>query len=119
MRIPAVLLLACACSGGGGGSSAPPPSSPATTTLVSITSPFSAACGDSGGNLYVNAEVEPHIAVDPRDSTHLVGVWQQDRWSSGSARGNLSGGSVDAGTTWTPPQPPVSGCEGGEVPRAA
>ncbi len=118
MRILAVLLLACACSGGGGGSSAPPPSSPATTTLVSITSPFSAACGDSGGNLYVNAEVEPHIAVDPRDSTHLVGVWQQDRWSSGSARGNLSGVSFDGGTTWTLTQPAFSVCEGGEFLRA-
>src|SRR5258708_34523923 len=109
MRIPAVLLLACACSGGGGGSSAPPPSSPATTTLVSITSPFSAACGDSGGNLYVNAEVEPHIAVDPRDSTHLVGVWQQGRWASGSAPGHLSGGSFGTGRTGTPPHPPCPG----------
>jgi hypothetical protein len=119
MRILVVLLLACACSGGGGGgSSTPPPSSPVTTTLVSGTSPFSAACGGSGGNLYVNAEVEPHVAVDPRDSSHLVGVWQQDRWSSGSSRGNLSGVSFDAGATWTITQSAFSVCEGGEFLRA-
>src|SRR5258706_11595403 len=118
MRILAVLLLACACSGGGGGSSAPAPASPTTTTTVSGASPFSAACGGSGGNLYANAEVEPHLAVDPRDSSHLVGVWQQDRWSSGSSRGNLAGVSFDGGTTWTISQPAFSVCEGGEFLRA-
>ncbi len=118
MRILAVLLLACACSGGGGGSSTPAPSSPATTATVSGASPFSAACGGSGGNLYVNAEVEPHVAVDPRDSTHLVGVWQQDRWSSGAARGNVSGVSFDGGASWTITQPAFSVCEGGEFLRS-
>ena len=121
MRILALLLLACACSGGGGGdsSSAPTPSSPTTTTTtVSGASPFSAACGGSGGNLFVNSEVEPHVAVDPRDSGHLVGVWQQDRWSNGSSRGLLTGASFDGGATWTISQPAFSVCEGGEFLRA-
>jgi hypothetical protein len=66
----------------------------------------------------VNAEVEPHVAADPRDPTHLVGVWQQDRWSSGSARGLLSAVSFDGGVTWTITQAAFASCQGGQLLRA-
>lgn len=63
--------------------------------------------------VYINAEAEPHIAADPRDANHLIGIWQQDRWSNGSARGLVTGVSFDAGATWTFRQVPFSTCSGG------
>jgi hypothetical protein len=78
-------------------------------------SPFPAICGGAGGIAYVNSEVEPHLAVNPRDANHLVGVWQQDRWSNGSARGLLTGVSFDGGTTWSAFQAPFSECTGGNA----
>jgi hypothetical protein len=68
----------------------------------------------------INGEVEPSIAVDPRNSLHLVGVWQQDRWSDGGSRGIVAGVSMDGGNTWTGvPIPGVSEVTGGPLPRAS
>ena len=80
---------------------------------MSALSPFAAACGGTGGTSYVNAEVEPYLAVNPRDPNHLIAVWQQDRWSNGSARGLMAGISLDGGTTWSPSQAPFAHCNGG------
>ena len=116
----AITLLLGACSGGGGGGTTappPPPPPPAPVALedrvVSGLSPFAAGCGGTGGTSYVNAEVEPYLAVNPRDPNHLIASWQQDRWSNGSARGLLAGVSLDGGTTWTHSQAPFSHCNGG------
>ena len=78
-------------------------------------SPFAPGCGDIGGTVYINAEVEPYIAVNPLNASNLVGVWQQDRWSNGSARGLLTGVSFDGGATWTRVQAPFSECSGGNA----
>ena len=51
------------------------------------------------GTLYENAEVEPRVAVDPANPLHIVGVFQQDRWSNG-ARTVWSRRRVDGGATW-------------------
>lgn len=119
MRILAVVLALCACSGGGGDGSSTPPPTPSTPEpidrAVSGLSPFAAGCGGAGGTLYTSAEVEPHLAVDPRDGNHLVAAWQQDRWSNGSSRGLLSGVSFDGGVTWTITQVPFSQCNGGNA----
>src|SRR3954468_16818803 len=121
MRFASLAAFAlCACSGGGGSSSSPaPPPLPAVAPgAVSGLSPFPASCGGTGGTVYVHAEVEPHIAVDPRNPDHFVGAWQQDRWSNGSSRGVLAAASFDGGATWTRTQPAFSQCEGGEFQRA-
>jgi hypothetical protein len=110
-----ILLILCACSGGGGGGGPPPPAPSSGTTTVSGLSPFAPGCGGTGGTVYINAEVEPHLAVDPRDANHLVGVWQQDRWSNGSSRGLVTGVSFDGGLTWTFSQAPFSNCTGGNA----
>lgn len=121
MRVLPLLLLLCACSGGGGSSSPPPPPPPpppgpaVSETLVSGASPFPGACGGTGGTVYVNGEVEPYVAVNPLDANNLIGVWQQDRWSNGSARGLLTGVSFDGGATWTRVQVPFSECSGGNA----
>lgn len=108
-----LLGLLAACSGGGGGAPEAPPIG--DTVTVSGLSPFDAACGGAGGTNYASAEVEPHIAADPLDANHLVGVWQQDRWSNGSSRGNRTGVSRDGGITWTFAQVPFSNCSGGNA----
>jgi hypothetical protein len=114
------LLLAAAC--GGGGSSAPaavaPPPAPASASYrISDVTRFVDGCDGvaPAGTLYANAEVEPFVAVNPRDAGNIVAVWQQDRWSSGGARGLLTGASFDGGRSWAPAFPAFSRCTGGNA----
>src|SRR5712671_6078478 len=62
---------------------------------------------------FPDAEVEPFLAVDPADPAHLIGVWQQDRYSGGGAAGLLASISFDAGKTWATASAPFSHCTGG------
>ncbi len=89
-----------------------------TLTAVSGLSPFTPGCGDTDGTVYIGAEVEPHIAVNPLNPNNLIGVWQQDRYSNGASRGLVSGASFDGGATWVTRTLPVSVCTGGEYARA-
>src|SRR5712664_1547097 len=88
---------------------APPSVGP--LSLASGPSPFAGCTGglDPGsppGTNNVNAEVEPAVAVDPASPSHLIAVFQQDRWSNGGARGLATAVSSDGGSTWTEPSPP-------------
>jgi hypothetical protein len=119
------------CGGGGdGGGHEPPPPPPQeppvvatpTAVRVSTATPFSAACltVPAGSTAYVNAEVEPHLTLDPSNPIHLVAAWQQDRMSDGGARGLVTSVSIDGGTTWSSPQPsPFSQCGGGAFARVS
>src|SRR5229473_4352895 len=96
---------------------APPSVGP--LSLASGPSPF-AGCtsgldpGSPPGTNNVNAEVEPAVAVDPASPSHLIAVFQQDRWSNGGARGLATAVSADGGSTWKEPPPPhFSTCAGG------
>jgi hypothetical protein len=82
---------------------------------ASRATPFAPDCNGAPqtGILYVNAEVEPYIAINPRNHFNLVGVWQQDRWSNGGAQGLVTGISFDGGFTWSRRTPPFSRCAGG------
>jgi hypothetical protein len=123
-----------ACGGGSSNSTmmmAPPPPTPTPTPkptptppptldphyLASATSPFASGCDGVGqnGTLFANAEVEPWVAIDPLNSQHLIGVWQQDRWSNGGARGILAGVSTDGGKTWTQHALAFTRCGGGSA----
>jgi hypothetical protein len=90
-----------------------------TFVLARASAPTTFTNGCNGapqtGTLYRNAEVEPQIAVDPRDQAHLVGVWQQDRWSNGGANGLLSGVSNDGGATWARSHAHFTRCSGGNT----
>jgi hypothetical protein len=116
----ALVLAACSGGGGGGTTSLPPPAPAPTfpTGPISTASPFSAGCGGTGGTLYINAEVEPHVAVNPANSSHFLGTWQQDRWSNGSSRGIVTAVSLDGGFTWTLHALPFSQCAGSSFQRA-
>jgi hypothetical protein len=53
--------------------------------------------------------------VDPSNTRHIAGVWQQDRWSNGGANGLLTGVSRDGGKTWTRTFAHFSRCAGGNT----
>src|SRR5258706_4374250 len=89
-----------------------------TQRAASGASPFPLGCGDTAGTVYIGAEVEPHVAVNPLNSNNMVGVWQQDRFSNGASRGLVTGISLDGGATWSLRQVPWSLCSGGEYQRA-
>jgi len=83
--------------------------------------PFAPGCnGAQSGTLYLATEVEPYVDVNPQstgDTTaRLIGVYQQDRYSNGGARGQGTSVSANGGRTWrilTPPNlPRFSQCQG-------
>ncbi|KWF37946.1 sialidase family protein [Burkholderia pseudomultivorans] len=80
---------------------------------VSGPSPFAACTIGGPGTNYVNAEVEPWLAVNPANPNNMIGVWQQDRWSNGGAHGLVAGYSFDAGATWARTPQPFSACAPG------
>jgi hypothetical protein len=84
---------------------------------LTATTPYAPNCDGvpATGVLYPGAEVEAQIAADPRDPSHLIGVWQQDRWSDGGARGRRTGYSFDAGSTWSLSQAAFTRCSGGNA----
>jgi hypothetical protein len=99
-------------------------SEPAPLEQVSGPSLFADCTADfqlpNPGTVYLGSEVEPWIAVDPRDPLHVAAVWQQDRWSSGGARGLAAGVSFDGGITWRPVViPGLTWCSGGKFLRAS
>lgn len=104
---------------------APPPPPPVVLpplvadapTLVSAPSPYAAGCtGEAGaGAPFTNAEVEPHVAVNPRNPNNFVAVWQQDRWGSGSANGLMTATTTNGGATWSRVSVPFSRCAGGTI----
>jgi len=85
---------------------------------ASGASPYPANCGDNPASASIGAEVEPHVAINPLNPANVIGVWQQDRYTSGAARGLMTGVSFDGGETWTPRSIPWSTCSGGEFLRA-
>jgi hypothetical protein len=94
---------------------APALAATAPTTVSANPSPFATpdclALDNQPGSLnYLNSEVEPWASVDPRNGSHLVGVWQQDRWNNGGAHGLVAGYSTDGGASWAVSPQPFSVC---------
>jgi hypothetical protein len=80
-------------------------------------SPF-ASCDISGflfpgETNYVNTEMEPWVAVNPTDPSNIIGVYQQDRYVFGGARGLGAAVTHDGGATWSATHPAFSICAGG------
>jgi len=86
---------------------------------VSGSSPFAACVADGPGISYVDAAVEPWVAVNPTaggSAANVVAVWQQDRWSNMGARGLVAGYSFDGGSRWAQTPLPFSACAPGGLP---
>ena len=119
----ATSLALMSCGGGGGGTADPPPPPPVSVTTLptlraSADTPVAPGCSGGGagaGTLYANAEVEPFAAINPANPQHLLGTWQQDRWSNGGARAVQSAVSFDGGQSWARTLHPMSRC-GGAAP---
>ena len=92
-----------------------------TTARVTGFSQLAPSCDGTiaTGVLYRGAEVEPMVARNPADPDHLIGVWQQDRWSDGGASAALTAVSIDGGRTWSRASAPLSRCNGGDYPRVS
>lgn len=58
--------------------------------------------------------MEPFVAVDPTNPNHIVGVYQQDRWSDGGARGLTTSTSLTGGASWSQTAARFSECSGGD-----
>jgi hypothetical protein len=89
---------------------------------VSHYDPFAGCTSDRGqeGILYPGSELEPRLAIDPTNPDHLVGNWQQDRWSNGGSRGLVAGVSLNGGLGWEEVViPGLSRCSGGSFFRAS
>src|SRR5687767_4837035 len=98
----------------------PPPSPTPPEVQVSGQSPVAAGCtgGAVAGQAFVHSEVEPWLAIDLNDPRRMLGAWQQDRWSNGSARALVSASSSDGGATCQMHLHPMSGC-GGAAPGSS
>lgn len=106
------LLTVVAVSGASAGpySSTPP-------VQASGVSPFAGCTADDvagqAGTNFPNTEVEPWIDVNPTNSTNVVGIYQQDRWSDGGARGLVASVSMNGGASFTQVViPNISACSG-------
>jgi Neuraminidase (sialidase) len=84
---------------------------------ASIASPFtgcSVETPDSNNVNFPNTEPEPFVAVNPANPANVVGVYQQDRWSSGASKAQGTAASTDGGVTWPGHAfVPFSECAGG------
>jgi hypothetical protein len=87
---------------------------PGGVQRVSQGDPFAgctAGASPAGVN-YPGAEVEPDVSVDPVDPGRVIGVFQQDRWSDGAARGLAAVYSVN-GRDFRETTLPFSACAPG------
>ena len=68
---------------------------PSTLTPVAPGDPFAGNTADNvplqeqlyGSTNYPGSQVEPYVVANPTRANNLVGIWQQDRWNDGGARG--------------------------------
>ena len=105
----AALTLALLCVGG---------TAAASVVAVSGTDPYATSGCESfdmsqfqlGSINYLDSTVEPDVAVDPTNLSHLVGAWQQDRWSGAGAHGLVAAYSDDGGAHWKVSPLPFSVC---------
>jgi hypothetical protein len=118
-RLAILLAVAALASGRQAGTAGAQTEGSAATVgipvRVSSVSPFAEGCEGfpPSGRVYRNSVVEPSLAVDPVNPLHLVAAWQQDRWASAGANGQVSSVSWDGGASWAVSLAPFSRCQGG------
>lgn len=91
---------------------------------ISDRSPFSGCTADhvtrQPGINYPESEIEPWIDANPSDARNLIAGWQQDRWSNGGSRGDVSAYTDDGGVSWTTVLvPKTTACTEGPYLRAS
>jgi hypothetical protein len=87
---------------------------------VTAGNPLAACPPDGSGINYPDAEVEPWVDVNPTNNANVVAIYQQDRYSNGGSKGNVSSASFDGGLTWRQVAVPADTlCTGGRFDRAS
>jgi hypothetical protein len=72
----------------------------------------------TSGTVFIDSQTEPWVDVNPANARNLVGMWQEERWSTGGARNLVFGTSFDGGATWANiPLQGVGIVAGGEFQR--
>jgi len=110
VRRAAVVLAALTYVAVGGSASAAAPALVSQNPSPFATPGCQALDSPAPSKSHLNSEVEPQVAIDPTNSSHLVGAWQQDRWSDGGAHGLVAGYSNDGGASWNTSPQPFSAC---------
>jgi hypothetical protein len=109
---------------GVGVAAAPPQAESAARQVmarVSRTTPFAADCNRAQPPTaaYVDAEVEPYVAINPRHERQMIAVYQEDRYPNDGANGVLAARTSDGGATWSVPplaaQPSFARCSRGDA----
>jgi hypothetical protein len=87
---------------------------------ISAGDPLAACPPDGSGINFPDAEVEPFVDVNPTDPDNIVAIYQQDRYSNGGSKGNVSSASHDGGANWSQVAVPADTvCTGGKYDRAS
>lgn len=118
LRVSLVLALTATLSLAASAAAGPP----TATSPLDVTggNPLAACPPDGFGVNYPDAEVEPWVDVNPVNSSNIVAIYQQDRYSNGGAKGNVSAASFNGGLTWTQVAVPAdTTCTGGQFDRAS
>jgi BNR repeat-like domain len=129
------VLVAAACRGGPIRLAAPTGDTPTPPTATPIPTPTASAPGAlapiaiSGrspfhgcahqGQVSLDSEVEPSLAIDPEDPARLLVAWQQDRNFRGGALGILTATSTNGGSAWLTATPALTVCSGGRYDLAS
>ena len=96
------------------------PYTPAALAQASAVNPLAGCLPDGAGINFLDSEVEPWLDVNPQNDDNLIGVYQQDRYSNGGAKGNASAASMNGGVTWVNVAVPSNTrCTGGRYERAS
>lgn len=67
--------------------------------------------------VYTGTAVSPSIAVNPKQSSHMVACWQQDRISNGGSLEVGIGHTNNSGKSWHHSSIPLQSCHGGIIQR--
>src|SRR4051794_17646612 len=84
---------------------------------ISGRSPYASCTPGSptGEVAFAQTDANARVAASPADPNDLVGVWEQDVWPTGGAKGLMSAWSPDGGQTWHGSQLPGTVCSSGGV----
>jgi hypothetical protein len=65
-----------------------------------VSAPLTAEELTTSGSVALDSQTEPSVSVNRSKRANVVGMWQEDRWTSGGARNLVFGTSFDGGRTW-------------------
>ena len=88
------------------------------STDQGVSAPLTAEELTTSGSVTLDSETEPMVSVNQSNTSNVVGIWQEDRWTTGGSRNVVLGTSFDGGQTWTnSPLQGVATLAGGEFQR--